>query len=176
MTSVRLLPEKYCAFINFKTKESAGRAMHGLQVKLQDSLVSYHIISKCYQIVGDFKIGWKLHIFPLFPSSSKLQCSGAYFWQGMECAGQRLLIKFPDNPINNGSVVLRKGPGGLGGPGGPGGPSHTKRWVWKVRELAYCVVGVGVIGVARPAVRSWITAVAAWLTAARSKFHGLHMA
>ena len=32
VTSVRLLPEKYCAFINFKTKESAGRAMNGLQV------------------------------------------------------------------------------------------------------------------------------------------------
>ena len=32
MTSVRLLPEKYCAFINFKTKESAGAAMKGLQV------------------------------------------------------------------------------------------------------------------------------------------------
>ncbi|KAK2154104.1 hypothetical protein LSH36_276g01030 [Paralvinella palmiformis] len=31
VTSVRLLPEKYCAFINFKTKESAGAAMKGLQ-------------------------------------------------------------------------------------------------------------------------------------------------
>ena len=32
VTSVRPLPEKYCAFINFKTKEAAGRAMHQLQV------------------------------------------------------------------------------------------------------------------------------------------------
>lgn len=29
--SVRMLPEKYCAFINFKLKESAGRAMQALQ-------------------------------------------------------------------------------------------------------------------------------------------------
>ena len=32
VTSVRPLPEKFCAFINFKTKEAAGRAMHQLQV------------------------------------------------------------------------------------------------------------------------------------------------
>ncbi|KAK6185754.1 hypothetical protein SNE40_007916 [Patella caerulea] len=31
VTSVRLLPEKYCAFVNYKTKEAAGKAMHGLQ-------------------------------------------------------------------------------------------------------------------------------------------------
>ncbi|XP_064629906.1 nucleolin-like isoform X2 [Lineus longissimus] len=59
VTSVRCLPEKYCAFVNFKSKESAGRAMHTLQ--------------------------------------------------GMECAGQRLLVKFPDNPIQNGNVVIKKG-------------------------------------------------------------------
>ena len=32
VTSIRMLPEKYCAFVNFKTKEAAGKAMHGLQV------------------------------------------------------------------------------------------------------------------------------------------------
>ena len=32
VVSVRMLPEKYCAFINFKLKESAGRAMQCLQV------------------------------------------------------------------------------------------------------------------------------------------------
>ncbi|CAH1783255.1 unnamed protein product [Owenia fusiformis] len=65
VTSVRCLPEKYCAFINFKTKEGAGKAMNNLQ--------------------------------------------------GFECGGQRLLIKFPDNPIENGvpgtvpgSLVLKK--------------------------------------------------------------------
>jgi hypothetical protein len=30
--SVRCLPEKYCAFVNFSTKEAAGKAMVGLQV------------------------------------------------------------------------------------------------------------------------------------------------
>ncbi|CAG5136687.1 unnamed protein product [Candidula unifasciata] len=61
VTSVRPLPEKYCAFVNFKTKEGAGRAMHHLQ--------------------------------------------------GAEVDGQKLLIKFPDNPISNGagsSVTIRK--------------------------------------------------------------------
>ncbi|XP_033756368.1 uncharacterized protein LOC117339098 [Pecten maximus] len=60
VTSVRCLPEKYCAFINYKTKEAAGKAMQHLQ--------------------------------------------------GAECGGQNLLIKFPDNPIVNGSgnITLRK--------------------------------------------------------------------
>ncbi|KAL5017155.1 hypothetical protein ScPMuIL_006744 [Solemya velum] len=60
VSSVRCLPDKYCAFVNFKTKESAGRALQALQ--------------------------------------------------GSECQGQRLLIKFPDNPIINGSqnFTLRK--------------------------------------------------------------------
>ncbi|XP_060563592.1 uncharacterized protein LOC132722978 isoform X2 [Ruditapes philippinarum] len=60
--SVRCLPEKYCAFVNFSTKEAAGKAMVGLQ--------------------------------------------------GVECGGQRLLIKFPDHPITNGNdhgtITLRK--------------------------------------------------------------------
>ena len=30
--SVRCLPEKYCAFVNFSTKEAAGKAMQSLQV------------------------------------------------------------------------------------------------------------------------------------------------
>lgn len=60
VTSVRCLPEKFCAFINYSSKESAGKAMHHLQ--------------------------------------------------GYECGGQKLLIKFPDNPILNGaaSVTIRK--------------------------------------------------------------------
>ncbi|KAH9518551.1 hypothetical protein Btru_017126 [Bulinus truncatus] len=60
VTSVRPLPEKFCAFINFKTKEAAGRAMHQLQ--------------------------------------------------GTEVDGQKLLIKFPDNPLTNGTgnITIRK--------------------------------------------------------------------
>ncbi|XP_063431987.1 uncharacterized protein LOC134714567 isoform X1 [Mytilus trossulus] len=60
VTSVRCLPEKFCAFINYSTKEAAGKAMHHLQ---------------------------------------------AY-----ECGGQKLLIKFPDNPILNGTgnTTIRK--------------------------------------------------------------------
>ncbi|XP_052771808.1 stress-induced-phosphoprotein 1-like isoform X2 [Mya arenaria] len=60
--SVRCLPEKYCAFVNFASKEAAGKAMVGCQ--------------------------------------------------GVECNGQRLLIKFPDHPITNGNdhgtITLRK--------------------------------------------------------------------
>ncbi|ROT81209.1 putative hsp70-Hsp90 organizing protein 1-like isoform X2 [Penaeus vannamei] len=60
VTSVRLLKEKYCAFVNYANKAAAGRAMEALQ--------------------------------------------------GHELCGQRLLIKFPDNPIVNGAqnVILRK--------------------------------------------------------------------
>ncbi|KAI0239606.1 hypothetical protein LSAT2_009654 [Lamellibrachia satsuma] len=59
VTSVRALPDKFCAFINFKKKECAGKAMAALQ--------------------------------------------------GMECAGQKLYIRFPDNPVtSNGTVVTRK--------------------------------------------------------------------
>ena len=32
LSNVRCLPEKYCAFVNFKTKEDAQRAMQNLQV------------------------------------------------------------------------------------------------------------------------------------------------
>nr|XP_022340474.1 nucleolin-like isoform X1 [Crassostrea virginica] len=61
VTSVRTLPEKFCAFVNFKTKEAAGKAMQSLQ--------------------------------------------------GAECGGQKLLIKFPDNPIvNSGTLTIRKAP------------------------------------------------------------------
>ncbi|KAK3599443.1 hypothetical protein CHS0354_036459 [Potamilus streckersoni] len=57
--SVRCLPEKYCAFVNFATKEAAGKAM------------------KCLQ--------------------------------GQDCYGQKLLIKFPDNPIvSDGNFTIRK--------------------------------------------------------------------
>ncbi len=43
------------------------------------------------------------------------------FFQGSECAGQRLLIKFPDNPLSNGNVVLRKG--------ASQSAPHNKKWV-----------------------------------------------
>jgi len=33
VTSVRALPDKFCAFINFKRKECAGKAMAALQVR-----------------------------------------------------------------------------------------------------------------------------------------------
>jgi len=58
VSSVRMLPEKFCAFVNYKSKDSASKAMQYLQ--------------------------------------------------GADCAGQRLLIKFPDNPLTNGNVVIRK--------------------------------------------------------------------
>lgn len=60
VTSVRQLKEKYCAFVNYADKRSAGNAMEGLQ--------SY------------------------------------------ELCGSKLLIKFPDNPIVNGSqnIIIRK--------------------------------------------------------------------
>jgi RNA recognition motif-containing protein len=32
LTNVRCLPEKYCAFVNFKHKEEAAKAMQNLQV------------------------------------------------------------------------------------------------------------------------------------------------
>lgn len=51
LTNVRCLPEKYCAFINFKHKEDAAKAMQTLQ--------------------------------------------------GKALEGQRLLIKYPDNPVTN---------------------------------------------------------------------------
>ena len=34
VTSVRCLPDKFCAFVNFKDKESAAKAMKNLQVNL----------------------------------------------------------------------------------------------------------------------------------------------
>ncbi|GAB1605880.1 protein STIP1 homolog isoform X1, partial [Argonauta hians] len=59
LSSVRCLPDRFCAFINYKSKESASTAMNSLQ--------------------------------------------------GVECGGQKLLIKFPDNPvINVGNVTILK--------------------------------------------------------------------
>ncbi|XP_042209187.1 protein STIP1 homolog isoform X4 [Homarus americanus] len=60
VTSVRLLKEKYCAFVNYADKGAAGRAMETLQ--------------------------------------------------GYEFCGQKLLIKFPDNPILSSAqnVIIRK--------------------------------------------------------------------
>ncbi|XP_013399477.1 uncharacterized protein LOC106165708 isoform X2 [Lingula anatina] len=65
ITNMRMLPGKYCAFINFKTPVMASKAMNGMQ--------------------------------------------------GFECAGQRLLIKFPDNPITNTNILLKKNASGGGG-------------------------------------------------------------
>ncbi|XP_077992391.1 uncharacterized protein LOC144446493 [Glandiceps talaboti] len=59
--SVRMLPEKFCVFVNYKRKDAASKAMQVLQ--------------------------------------------------GYDLEGQRLLIKFPDNPIVNGqprTTVLKK--------------------------------------------------------------------
>lgn len=77
--SVRCLPEKYCAFVNFSTKEAAGKAMQSLQ--------------------------------------------------GIECGGQKLLIKFPDNPIVNGgglhgTITLRKTPAATTPKSNPAAPTH----------------------------------------------------
>ncbi|XP_070540536.1 uncharacterized protein [Ptychodera flava] len=61
LQSVRMLPDKFCVFVNFKRKDSASKAMETLQ--------------------------------------------------GYELEGQRLLIKFPDNPIVNGQprvTVIKK--------------------------------------------------------------------
>lgn len=33
VTNVRCLPDKYCAFVNFKTKDDASKALNGLQVR-----------------------------------------------------------------------------------------------------------------------------------------------
>lgn len=49
LQSVKCLPDKFCAFVNFTSKECAGKAMEALQ--------------------------------------------------GVDCCGQKLLIKFPDNPL-----------------------------------------------------------------------------
>lgn len=49
LQSVKCLPDKFCAFVNFTSKECAGKAMETLQ--------------------------------------------------GVDCCGQKLLIKFPDNPL-----------------------------------------------------------------------------
>jgi len=37
---VRVLPDKYCAFVNFFTTEGAGQAMQGLQVEYVISLTN----------------------------------------------------------------------------------------------------------------------------------------
>ncbi|XP_006825971.1 uncharacterized protein LOC100368918 [Saccoglossus kowalevskii] len=61
LQSVRMLPEKFCVFVNYKRKDSASKAMEALQ--------------------------------------------------GLEMQGQRILIKFPDNPIVNGqprTTVIKK--------------------------------------------------------------------
>ena len=41
VSSVRCLPEKYCAFVNFKSKEAAGKAMNALQVQ---HVISYNFV------------------------------------------------------------------------------------------------------------------------------------
>ena len=39
LANVRCLPEKYCAFVNFKTKEDAHKAMNNLQVNIINYLL-----------------------------------------------------------------------------------------------------------------------------------------
>lgn len=48
---MRCLPEKYCAFVNFKSKEAAGKAMNALQVSGFTAL-SCHGVSSCSQGTG----------------------------------------------------------------------------------------------------------------------------
>ena len=36
-----MFPDKYCAFVNFKTKEETGRAMKYLQVRCGETFYNY---------------------------------------------------------------------------------------------------------------------------------------
>ena len=42
LTNVRCLPEKYCAFVNFKIKDDAQKAMLSLQVSLETRFLVIH--------------------------------------------------------------------------------------------------------------------------------------
>jgi len=48
LQSVRVLPDKYCAFVNFVSKECAGRAMQGLQVA-SDTLLYWLLLTYWFQ-------------------------------------------------------------------------------------------------------------------------------
>ena len=48
LSNVRCLPEKYCAFVNFRLKEDANKAMQGLQVKIFNGI--YQNLSYLNQI------------------------------------------------------------------------------------------------------------------------------
>lgn len=39
LSNVRCLPEKYCAFVNFKLREDANKAMQSLQVKSRNCIL-----------------------------------------------------------------------------------------------------------------------------------------
>lgn len=63
LTNVRCLPEKYCAFVNYKTKEEAGRAMSALQGKQlegQRLLIKYPDNPNTFVITNIVKTGNKL--------------------------------------------------------------------------------------------------------------------
>ncbi|KAF0305486.1 Tetratricopeptide repeat protein 31 [Amphibalanus amphitrite] len=93
VTSVRVLPDRYCAFVNFGDKKGASLAMQHLQ--------------------------------------------------GLEFHGNRLKIKFPDNPIVDGQakvVIGKKGPVGAGAGGtrkltGPVGDGEC--YFWRTSDCSY---------------------------------------
>lgn len=56
-------------------------------------------------------------------------------FQGYECEGQRLLVRFPDNPINSsGNITIRKPAATVAAPK----PVPTKGWVFKIFILNFC--------------------------------------
>ena len=66
LANVRCLPEKYCAFVNFKSKEDAQTAMHHLQVGFFLSLEKMCVRKKATDLVINFFGVWvgniKFHI------------------------------------------------------------------------------------------------------------------
>lgn len=94
VTSVRLLPDRYCAFINFGDKKGASLAMQHLQ--------------------------------------------------GLDFHGNKLKIKFPDNPIGDGQpkvVIGKKGPPGAVAAGGPrkltGPVGDGECFYWRTADCTY---------------------------------------
>ena len=61
VTSVRTLPEKFCAFVNFKTKEAAGKAMQSLQVRVRTGVQTSPCCEWCLVISMMFRSTEKCH-------------------------------------------------------------------------------------------------------------------
>lgn len=61
VTSVRTLPEKFCAFVNFKTKEAAGKAMQSLQVRVRAGVQTSPCCEWCLVISMMFRSTEKCH-------------------------------------------------------------------------------------------------------------------